>query len=54
MLVGCGGNCLGFGGQFWKKKATLGAYEIYSKFTRKVESGWWPILANHAHICFGG
>jgi hypothetical protein len=39
MLVWCGGIYFGFGGQFWKKKAPLGAHEIYSKFTGKMESG---------------
>jgi len=39
MLVWCGGIYLGFGGRFWKKKAPLGADEVYSKFTGKMESG---------------
>jgi hypothetical protein len=39
MLVWCGGIYLGFGGRFWKKKAPLGAHEVYSKFTGKMEGG---------------
>jgi len=54
MLVWCGGIYLVFGGRFWKKKAPLGAHEIYTKFTGKMESEGKPILANHAHFCPGG
>ncbi|MCX6289384.1 MAG: hypothetical protein NTW92_06435 [Bacteroidetes bacterium] len=39
MLVWCGGIYLVFGGRFWKKKAPLGAHEIHTKFTGKMEGG---------------
>lgn len=35
------------------KKAPLGAHEIYTKFTGKMESEGKPILAHHAHFCPG-